>query len=88
MNKRLLNKNLFLCVTPGTQYITIGGAIASDIHGKNHHNDGSFSDHVLECDVLLANGKIKKCSKNKNSKLFYSTCGGMGLTGILLSAKI
>ena len=87
LNEKLLNKNLFLCVTPGTQYITIGGAVASDIHGKNHHNDGSFSDHVLECEILLANGKIKKCSKKKNSKLFYSTCGGMGLTGIILSAK-
>ena len=87
LNEKLLTKNLFLCVSPGTQYITVGGAIASDIHGKNHHNDGSFSDHIIECEVLLADGKVKKCSKNKNSKLFYSTCGGMGLTGILLSAK-
>lgn len=87
LNQKLLCKNLFLRVSPGTQYITIGGAIASDIHGKNHHNEGSFSDHVLEFEVMLANGKIKKCSKKKNSKLFYSTCGGMGLTGIILSAK-
>jgi decaprenylphospho-beta-D-ribofuranose 2-oxidase len=84
----LLKENFFLKVTSGTQYVTIGGAIASDIHGKNHHNDGSFCDHVNEIEILLANGKIIKCSKKKNKKLFLSTCGGMGLTGIILSAKI
>ena len=84
----ILKENLFLKVTSGTQYVTIGGAIASDIHGKNHHKDGSFCDHVNEIEILLANGRIIKCSKNKNKKLFHSTCGGMGLTGIILSAKI
>ena len=84
----LLKENFFLKVTSGTQYVTIGGAIASDIHGKNHHQDGSFCDHINEIEVMLANGKIIKCSKNKNRKLFISTCGGMGLTGIILSAKI
>ena len=84
----LLEENFFLKVTSGTQYVTIGGAIASDIHGKNHHKDGSFCDHVNEIEVLLANGKIIKCSKTKNKNLFFSTCGGMGLTGIILSAKI
>ncbi len=87
LNEKLLSNKLFLCVSPGTQYISIGGAIASDIHGKNHHNDGSFSNHILEFQVMLADGTVKKCSKKKNSKLFYSTCGGMGLTGIILSAK-
>ena len=84
----LLKENYFLNVTSGTQYVTIGGAIASDIHGKNHHKDGSFCDYVSEIKVLLANGKTIKCSKIKNPKLFISTCGGMGLTGIILSAKI
>jgi decaprenylphospho-beta-D-ribofuranose 2-oxidase len=84
----LLKKNFFLKVTPGSQYVTIGGAIASDVHGKNHHIDGSFCDYVNEIEVLLANGKIIKCSKTINKKLFISTCGGMGLTGIILSAKI
>ena len=84
----LLKENFFLKVTSGTQYVTIGGAIASDIHGKNHHKDGSFCDYVNEIQILLANGKILKCSKKKNQKLFFSTCGGMGLTGIILSAKI
>ena len=83
----LLKDKFFLNVTSGTQYVTIGGAIASDIHGKNHHKDGSFCDYVNEIEILLANGKIIKCSKNKNPKLFFSTCGGMGLTGIILSAK-
>jgi len=83
----LLKENFFLKVTSGTQYVTIGGAIASDIHGKNHHMDGSFCDYVNEIQILLANGKIIKCSKTKNQKLFFSTCGGMGLTGIILSAK-
>ena len=84
----LLKENFFFNVTSGTQYVTIGGAIASDIHGKNHHRDGSFCDYVTEIKILLANGKIIKCSKKKNQKLFFSTCGGMGLTGIILSAKI
>jgi FAD/FMN-containing dehydrogenase len=84
----LLKENYFLNVTSGTQYVTIGGAIASDIHGKNHHKDGSFCDYVSEIKILLANGKTIKCSKIKNPKLFISTCGGMGLTGIILSAKI
>ncbi len=84
----LQKSKLFFPVTSGTQYVTIGGAIASDIHGKNHHKDGSFCDHVIEIEVLIANGKIIKCSRTKNKKLFFSTCGGMGLTGIILSAKI
>ena len=84
----LLKEKFFLNVTPGTQYVTIGGAIASDIHGKNHHKDGSFCDYVSEMKILLANRRIMKCSKTKNPKLFFSTCGGMGLTGIILSAKI
>jgi len=84
----ILKEQFFLNVTPGTQYVTIGGAIASDIHGKNHHKDGSFCDYVSEIKMLLANGKIIKCSKTKNKKLFFSICGGMGLTGIILSAKI
>ena len=87
LNEKLIKKNLFLKVTPGTQYVTVGGAIASDIHGKNHHVDGSFCDHVEKLKILLADGSIKECSKNKNSDLFVSTCGGMGLTGIILSAK-
>ncbi len=79
----IVPKGWFLPVTPGTKYITVGGAIASDVHGKNHHVDGAFSNHVLEMDVLLANGETITCSPTQNNDLFEATCGGMGLTGII-----
>jgi FAD/FMN-containing dehydrogenase len=78
----------FLKVTPGTKLITVGGAIASDIHGKNHHVEGCFSECVIEFNLMLPNGKIITCSHRKNKKFFYATCGGMGLTGVILDAKI
>jgi len=76
----------FLPVTPGTRFITVGGAIASDIHGKNHHLAGTFSNHVIEIDLLLGNGEIVKVSSSIRADLFQATCGGMGLTGVILSA--
>jgi decaprenylphospho-beta-D-ribofuranose 2-oxidase len=79
-------KGWFLKVTPGTKYITIGGAIASDVHGKNHHVQGCFSECVKELSIMLPNGEIKTCVKG--DELFYATCGGMGLTGVILDAKI
>ncbi len=78
----------FLPVTPGTKFITVGGAIASDVHGKNHHNSGSFTDHVLSMEVMLSDGEVVTCSKTHNIELFKSTCGGMGLTGIIVCATI
>ncbi len=77
----------FISVTPGTKFITIGGAIASDVHGKNHHIDGCFSDHLIHFDLMIENGDILRCSRNENTALFWSTIGGMGLTGIVLSAR-
>ena len=77
----------FLPVTPGTKYVTLGGAIASDVHGKNHHKDGSFSDHLISMDVMTSEGKIETCSKTVNADLFKATCGGMGLTGVILNAS-
>jgi FAD/FMN-containing dehydrogenase len=75
----------FLPVTPGTKFITVGGAVASDVHGKNHHIDGSFSNHVLEMDIVLASKETIMCSPVSNADLFEATCGGMGLTGIISS---
>jgi len=77
----------FLPVTPGTKFITVGGAVASDVHGKNHHVDGAFSRHVLEMDVVLGSGETITCSLAKNADLFRATCGGMGLTGVITRVK-
>lgn len=78
----------FLPVTPGTCFVTVGGAIASDVHGKNHHVDGCFSAHVLCFTLMLASGDVVTCSNSENPELFRATCGGMGLTGIILEAHI
>ena len=78
----------FLKVTPGTKLITVGGAIASDIHGKNHHVEGCFSECVQAFQIMLADGKVVTCSKDATPELFKATCGGMGLTGVILDAKI
>jgi len=78
----------FLKVTPGTKLITIGGAIASDVHGKNHHVEGCFSESIKEFEIMVADGTIVNCSKEMTPELFKATCGGMGLTGVILSAKI
>ena len=83
----IVPQGYFLYVTPGTSLITIGGAIASDVHGKNHHSEGSFTEYVIEFSIMIENGEIKKCSREENSDLFWATIGGMGLTGIILSAK-
>jgi len=77
----------FLYVTPGTKFVSVGGAIASDVHGKNHHSEGCFSEYVLEFKLMIENGDIITCSREENSGKFWSTIGGMGLTGIILSAK-
>jgi len=80
-------KGWFLPVTPGTKFITIGGAVASDVHGKNHHVDGAFSQHIIEMDVVLASGETVTCSSSQNTDLFRATCGGMGLTGVISRVK-
>ncbi len=81
-------KGWFLPVLPGTRFVTVGGAIASDIHGKNHHIDGSFCQHVNALSLLLPNGEVLQCSHSENSELFRATCAGMGLTGVVLDATL
>ena len=78
----------FLPVTPGTRFVTIGGAIASDVHGKNHHTSGTFCQHVSEIELILGNEEKITTSPKHHPELFHATCGGMGLTGIILSASI
>ncbi len=78
----------FLPVTPGTSRITIGGAIASDVHGKNHHGHGCFSRFVKSVTMVTASHGVLVCSPAQNADLFAATCGGMGLTGFILEAEI
>src|SRR5882724_501509 len=79
----IVPKGWFLPVTPGTKFITVGGAVASDVHGKNHHVDGCFSHHVQEMDILVSDGRMITCSPVLEPDLFEATCGGMGLTGVI-----
>ena len=78
----------FLKVTPGTKLITVGGAIASDVHGKNHHVEGCFSERVEEFRIMLADGEVVTCTREETPDLWKATCGGQGLTGVILDAKI
>jgi decaprenylphospho-beta-D-ribofuranose 2-oxidase len=77
-----------LPVVPGTQHVTVGGAIASDVHGKNHRSAGSFGDHVLALGLLTAEGDVIELRPDSDAELMRATVGGMGLTGVILSARI
>lgn len=83
-----LPRGWILPVTPGTQLITVGGAIANDVHGKNHHIRGSFGHHVLGFELLRLGQEVMHCSREQNADLFHATIGGIGLTGIIVKAKI
>jgi decaprenylphospho-beta-D-ribofuranose 2-oxidase len=84
LNRLLLPRGWFTPVTPGTQFVTLGGMVASDIHGKNHHTDGCFGEHVTALRLRLADGRVVECSPTDNPELLDATIGGMGLTGHIL----
>ncbi|HEY0275636.1 MAG TPA: FAD-binding oxidoreductase [Paenirhodobacter sp.] len=79
-----LPRGWFPLVTPGTKYVTLGGMVASDVHGKNHHKDGSFQESVVWFDLMTPDGQVQRCSRSENSDLFFWTFGAMGLTGVVL----
>jgi decaprenylphospho-beta-D-ribofuranose 2-oxidase len=75
-------------VLSGTQHVSLGGALAANIHGKNQFSTGNFADYVLECRIMLADSNVVRCSSTKNADLFYATAGGMGMTGIILALTL
>jgi decaprenylphospho-beta-D-ribofuranose 2-oxidase len=79
---------LTLPVVPGTKHVTVGGAIAADIHGKNHHRDGSFAHHVESLTLCAPGGQAAELSRSVDTELFYATIGGMGLTGVVVDAVL
>ncbi|CAN0656040.1 decaprenylphospho-beta-D-ribofuranose 2-oxidase [Nitratireductor aquimarinus] len=81
-------KGWFPAVVPGTRFVTLGGAIANDVHGKNHHRRGTFGCHVVSFTLLRSDGQVRRCCADENAELFRATIGGMGLTGLILDATI
>lgn len=86
--KMIVPQGWFVPVTPGTRFVTVGGAIAADIHGKNHHHDGSFGEFVDWIEMILADGTKLRTSRTQHPDLFWATIGGMGLTGMITRAAM
>lgn len=84
----IVPRGWFLPVTPGTKFVSLGGAIANDVHGKNHHRAGTFGCHVNRLGLRRSDGHVYECSTTKNSELFAATVGGLGLTGLIVWAEI
>jgi FAD/FMN-containing dehydrogenase len=81
-------KGWFPPVTPGTKFVSLGGCVAADVHGKNHHRDGTFGAYVRELKMVLADGSRRVCSPREDALLFWATVGGMGLTGIIIEVTL
>ena len=86
--KYALPRGWFLPVTPGTQFVTVAGALANDVHGKNHHRAGTFGRHVRRFELLRSDGSTVQCSSNENPDWFRATIGGLGLTGLITWVEI
>jgi decaprenylphospho-beta-D-ribofuranose 2-oxidase len=84
--REIVPQGWFVPVTPGTRFVTVGGCIASDVHGKGHHADRSFGSHVVAMTMLLADGTIQRITPDTHPDLWWATIGGMGLTGIIVDA--
>ena len=87
LNRVLMPRGYFTPVSPGTSFVTLGGMVAADIHGKNQHKDGNFGDHVTALRMAVADGRIVECSPTQHADLFWGTVGGMGLTGHILEVE-
>jgi decaprenylphospho-beta-D-ribofuranose 2-oxidase len=85
--RKIVPQGWFLPVTPGTKFITVGGAVAGDVHGKNHHSEGSFCNYVRRLDMMMADGSVVSCGPNQRTDLFRTVCGGLGLSGIILRVE-
>lgn len=83
-----LPRGWFLPVTPGTKFVTVAGAIANDVHGKNHHREGTFGAHVVAFELATSDGQRRNCSAVENADLFAATIGGLGLTGLITQATV
>jgi FAD/FMN-containing dehydrogenase len=88
IQRMAIPRGWILPVTPGTQLVTVGGAIANDVHGKNHHVAGSFGDHVLRIELARTDGTVIECGPSLGADWFAATVGGMGLTGVIVTAEI
>ncbi len=88
IRRSLMPRGWFTPVTPGTQYVTLGGMVAADVHGKNHHVDGCIGRHVRKLRMRVADGRVLECSRDEERDLFLATLGGMGLTGHILEVEL